>query len=228
MTTSERVTPAVLLVWMTMIPLVAGAQSPDERIESSFERAREAGVPMALLESKVAEGRAKGIPMDRIAQAVEQRLDRLTRAQEVIGGVGGISGAAEISVGADALGAGVSESVLTELVASAPGEQRTVAIAALTYLVGQGVVPEAALSRVREALARGPEGLANTPGFAGPPGLVDGFPGRGPPDALPGAGGGGPPSSIPAPGGGGPPEPPGRGPPDGPPGGGGGPGGGSP
>jgi hypothetical protein len=37
-------------------------------------RSQQVGIPLSLLESKVAEGRAKGVAMDRIATAVESRL----------------------------------------------------------------------------------------------------------------------------------------------------------
>ena len=42
-------------------------------------RALEAGIPVSLLERKIAEGKAKGVPMDRIAAAVQHRLEALTR-----------------------------------------------------------------------------------------------------------------------------------------------------
>jgi hypothetical protein len=199
-----------LLIVLALVPTAGWAQSPEEQIETALSQALEVGIPVSLLESKIAEGKAKGIPMDRIAMAVEQRLEGLTRAQEVMGLGADDLDAAQISVGADALGSGVSEAVLAEIAGTTPPDQRAVAVAALTHLVGQGIVPEAALLRVQGALAQGPEGLANIPGFAGPPAGLPIPEGAGPGGGPQGGGGQvGPPSSVPAPGQGGPPDVPG-------------------
>jgi len=215
----------VALAALAMLPLALAAQSPEERIQQAMTRAGEVGIPVSLLESKMAEGRAKGVPMDRIATAIEARFQALERAREVMGRGAEDLDAAQISVGADALVAGVSEEVLQEIAATSGGERRAVAVAALTQLVLQGVVPQEALHRVQAALARGPAALANLPVRAGAGGgfIPDG---AGPPPGTPGAAQGGPPGSVPAPGRGVPPtipprgKPPGK-PPGGPPGGGG-------
>jgi hypothetical protein len=216
MRSREGVYLIAVLATLVALPSAARAQGPDpqgpdERIEAALDRALEAGIPVSLLQSKISEGTAKGVPMDRIAAAVEQRLEGLARAREVMGGVAEELDAAQLSLGADALGSGVSEAVLAEIAETAPGDQRAVAIAALTHLVAQGTVPETALLRVQEALARGPGGLANAPGFAGPPegiGPPAGRPG-GPPPSVPAPGQGGAPPDLP--GAGGPPDAPGRG-----------------
>lgn len=199
-----------------LLPAAGHAQSPDERIGSAITRAQEAGIPVWLLESKIQEGQAKGVAMDRIAAAVEARLNGLSRAAAAMQGVPGGVDAGQLSVGADALGAGVNEAVLAEIAGSSPGEHRAVAIAALTHLVQQGTVPAEALTRVQDALARGPAALANLPGAGGGPPFGTPVPGRrGPPE---GVGAGGPPDWVPAPGQSGPPTPPaGGGPPAGPP-----------
>lgn len=213
----------LLLCGILLLPALISAQAPEAgsaeaRMQAALQQAEERGVPVILLESKIAEGKAKGVPMDRIAMATEQRLAGLLRAQEALAGSPGGVDAVQLGVGADALAAGVSEAVLGELALSASGNQRAVAVAALTYLVEQGNVPEHALIRVQEALARGPAALANLPGAAAGPPFGTALPGRaGPPE------GAGPPAGIPAPGRGGPPNPPG-----GPPGSGGPPGGGPP
>jgi hypothetical protein len=212
-----KIRAMTLMTGLLLLPVAGWAQAPQERIEAALTQALESGIPVALLESKIAEGRAKGVPMDRIAMAVEQRLQGLTRARNAMGRGADDLDAAQISVGADALGAGVSEAVLEEIAATTPQERRTVAVAALTHLVGQGIVPEQALIRVTEALARGPGGLSTIPGFAGPPaGLPAPVP-VGPPGGNPGDGPGvGPPGSIPPPGKGpNVPVPPGKGPPGG-------------
>jgi hypothetical protein len=178
----------------------AMAQTAQDRIDAASAHAREAGIPVTLLESKVAEGKAKGIPMDRIAAAVERREAALEKASQALRGRPDI-GAADLSVGADAIETGVSAAVLKAIADSAPRDRRVVAIAALTELVREGNVPEAALDRVKDALKRGPDALANLPaqaaagqGHSGDQSNAPGSNGRGRGGAQ------GPPSSVPAPG----------------------------
>lgn len=199
---TPRLFPTLLLMG-ALVPASLAGQEAEERIRSALDRATEAGIPTSLLESKVAEGEAKGIATDRIAAAVEHRLGGLTRAQEALAGVPDTD-VDDLAVSADALESGVSEAVLTELATAATPDRRSVAIAALTYLVNAQMAPADALTTVREALERGPAALQNLPARAA---------GMGPGQA-------GPPAGIPAPGvppKGGPPE--GAGPPVDPPGG---------
>jgi len=193
---------AGIATWVLMAVVgtgVAGAQvqPPQDRIDTALARARQVGIPEALLTSKVAEGRAKGVSLERIAAAVERREAALERASQALSGREDV-GAADLAVAADAVEAGVSDAVLETVAASAPLERRAVAIAALTELVELGHVPEDALARVQEALARGPEALLNLPAEAG-----RGAGGPGLPSPAAGRGGsrGGPPASVPAPGG---------------------------
>lgn len=179
----------------------AMAQTTQERIDAATAHAREAGIPVTLLESKVAEGKAKGIPMDRIAAAVERREATLEKASQALRGRSDV-GAADLSVAADAVESGVSAAVLNAIAASAPRDRRVVAIAALTELVREGHVPEAALEQVKDALKRGPDALANLPAQAaagqGRSAGQSSAPGS---DARQGRGGAqGPPASVPAPG----------------------------
>jgi len=136
-----------------------GGQSAQERIDAAFARARSQGVPVSLLESKMAEGKAKGVALDRIAAAIDRREASLERAAQAMKGHEALT-EADLSVGADAVDAGVSNAVLKAVTDSAPRERRSVAIAALTELVQRGNPPEAALARVRDALKRGPDALA--------------------------------------------------------------------
>ena len=178
----------------------AMAQTSQERIDAATAHAREAGIPVTLLESKVAEGKAKGIPMDRIAAAVERREASLEKASQALRGRPDV-GAADLSVGADAIETGVSAAVLKAIAESAPRDRRVVAIAALTELVREGRVPEAALDQVKDALKHGPDALANLPaqaaGGQGRSGGQQSTPGS---DTGRGRGAQGPPSSVPAPG----------------------------
>lgn len=43
----------------------------DARVDAALAAAVSAGIPTSLLERKIAEGHAKGVPMERIAVAVE-------------------------------------------------------------------------------------------------------------------------------------------------------------
>jgi hypothetical protein len=187
---------------------VALAQTPQERIDAATAHASAAGIPVTLLESKVAEGKAKGITMDRIAAAVERREATLERSSQALRGSPNVT-AADLSVSADALESGVSAAVLKTLADTAPRDRRVVAIAALTELVRQGKVPEAALERVRDALKRGPDALANLPAQAAAEAGGNGKGnGNGRPDGQSSNGNGnngngvgqGPPASVPAPG----------------------------
>lgn len=195
----------ILGLFVGCLPAVAAAQQGTDPLQRVFARAAALDLPVSLLESKVAEGRAKGIPEGRILAAVELRLTNLDRARSAIRQGEDPVDTDALAVGADAIQAGVDESVLRELVGSTPPEGRAVAIATLTQLVQLGQTPPQALRQVQSAVARGPEALANLPARAaearlrrGPP---DGAAGRGPPDRT------GPPSSVPGRGGG----PPGRG-----------------
>jgi hypothetical protein len=135
---------------------------PQARIDAALSTALQAGVPVTLLEGKIAEGKAKGVPMDRIAAAVEHRLEALTAAQDAMTKAGiQHSTDGELSVAADAVQAGVSQSALAAVSQGAPDGSRAVAIAVLTDLVAQGQASEQALERVQTALAHGPEALAN-------------------------------------------------------------------
>ncbi len=137
----------------------AGANA---RVEAALETAVEAGIPVSLLERKIAEGKAKGVPMERIAAAVEKRLGALVEAREAMTKAGlEHTTEGELSVAADAVQAGVSQTALLAISRRAPGESRAVAIAVLTDLVTQGRASEQALAQVEAAIARGPEALAN-------------------------------------------------------------------
>jgi hypothetical protein len=198
----------ILTVALLLAPLSwAGAQTPAQRIQAARQHASQAGIPVALLDSKVAEGHAKGVPDERIALAVERRLASLQRARDAMAGQAALA-PADLNVGADAVEAGVDPGVLGRLARQAAPDRRAVAIAVLTELVREGVASEQALQRVTAALARGAEELRRLPGDPhgnsgnaaarhGPPEV------RGPANAAAHGGranGGGPPASVPAPG----------------------------
>lgn len=165
---ARRLTMALGIFQFATLPIVAqdaaarDAAAAETRIAASLDAAVQAGIPVELIESKLQEGRAKQIPSDRIAAAVEARLDALVRARDAMvrGNVENVS-AGDLSVGADALEAGVSETALIAIQTSAPQERRAVATAVLAALVELGNVPDVALERVQAALGNGPAGLAD-------------------------------------------------------------------
>jgi hypothetical protein len=187
----------------------AQVQPPQDRINTALARARQVGIPVALLESKIAEGKAKGVSMDRIAEAVERREAALEKAHLALRGQR--EAASSLGVGADAIEAGVSEAALKAIADNAPRDRRNVAIAVLTELVQQGHSSQAALNRVRDALKRGPDALANLPAQAAAARGAGG-PGQGRGRGERGGADSGPPANVPAPG-----KPPQAGRPGGPP-----------
>jgi hypothetical protein len=146
-------------------PVAAQTQPPQDRMTTALDRAREVGIPVTLLESKIAEGKAKGVSLERIAAAVERREAALEKAREALRDQPDAD--ASLSVAADAVETGVSDAVLKAIAQTAPRDRRNVAIAALTELVHQGHGSQQALDRVRDALKRGPDALANLPAEAG-------------------------------------------------------------
>jgi hypothetical protein len=139
-----------------------GAASAEARIEAAMQAAVGAGVPVSLLEQKIAEGKAKGVPMARIAAAVEARQQALVQARDALQQAHLESTTTgELSVAADAVEAGVSQTALIAISETAPQERRAVAIAVLTELVNLGHASEQALIQVQAAVQRGPEALAN-------------------------------------------------------------------
>jgi hypothetical protein len=213
---------------LTMLGLalspVSGAaqQSAAARIEAARRSTSAAGIPVALLDSRIAEGRAKGIPLDRIAAVVEQRAAALARANRAMAGGRRLT-AADLSAGADAMDAGIDATSLRSVAASARDQDRPVAIAILTYLHRERGLPvDQALARVTQALTRGSEALRTLPAEA----ATERAGGRGgavgnPAGVGNGRGPGGPPAGVPAGGrkpGAGRPVPPRNGPPAGNPG----------
>ena len=131
----------------------AQARTPKARIDAAMQAAARARIPAALLESKVAEGEAKQVPQERIATAVEARLQALVRASETMERADvEAASESELAVTADALEAGVSENALIKISRSAPAERRAVAVATLSGLVQLGHASDQALARVSAVL----------------------------------------------------------------------------
>lgn len=189
-----------MVLWAAPMGLEAQQRSPEARIEAARRQAQGGGIPVALLDNLIAQGRAKGAPMDRIAVAVERRAVALTRAHDAMRGARGLT-AADLAAGADAVEAGIEEGSLRTLIGRAKAEDRPVAIAVLTYLHREGMPVDNALERVSDALAKGPDALRELPAQARAVGRRNG---AGRPEGVGRAPGGvakgGPPSALPTPG----------------------------
>jgi hypothetical protein len=187
----------VVLVTALVVPVSLAAQDPGARIRAAEARTAAAGIPVSLLEMRVAEGKAKGIPMDRIASVVERRATSLLDAKAAMDPASTRLTAAELGAGADALERGIDGRSLRTVIQEARSEDRAVAIAVLTYLHGEGGLPvDRALARVTQALKKGPGALRDLPAQAAAERASQG---RGGPGANPGRGRGqGPPEGVPA------------------------------
>ena len=132
----------------------ARARAPQARIDAALAAAGRAEVPTSLIESKIAEGEAKGVALERIAAAVEARVAALVRASEAMKRADiAVRNAGELSVTADALEAGVSEDAVVRISRDAPQERRAVAVAVLADLVRLGHATDHAFTRVSAAVA---------------------------------------------------------------------------
>lgn len=139
----------------------AQAQTPQARIDAAVAAAARANIPTELIESKIAEGRAKAVAEARIATAVEARLAALVRASSALDKADvDARSAGDLSVTADALEAGVSETAVVRIGREAPAERRSVAVAVLADLVRLGHPTDHALLRVSGAM-RSSASLAN-------------------------------------------------------------------
>lgn len=162
-------TTVVALAVLSLAPLSVTAQRPEngtQRIEAARARAAAAGIPAELLESRIAEGRAKGVSEERIAAAIERREAGLAKAQDAMKQAGTRPSAAELSAGADAAEAGVDAEALRTVIKAAREkgpEDRAMAVAVLGELARQGVLPEQAAKQVKDALARRDGALAKLP-----------------------------------------------------------------
>jgi hypothetical protein len=105
-----RITVAIVTLALAGAGAASAQVPPQERINTALARARQAGIPVALLESKIAEGRAKGVPMERIAAAIERRQASLERASQAMRGQ--TDAAASLAVGADSIESVVCDAVL--------------------------------------------------------------------------------------------------------------------
>lgn len=158
------------IIFAALLPVTLNAQSStgqsnsnaggnanmnaQSRIDAAMQTAVKAHIPATLLQSKVREGEAKHVPQQRIATAVEARLEALMDAQEAMQNARiRNTSESELAVAADAVQAGVSGNALVKVYRSSPPERRVVAVAVLADLVRLGQNSDQALARVTGALA---------------------------------------------------------------------------
>ncbi|MCI0435793.1 MAG: hypothetical protein L0271_19450 [Gemmatimonadetes bacterium] len=147
-------TPAALPAQAAASSGAAQARTAQARIDAALAAAAQANVPVSLIESKIAEGEAKGVAQERIAAAVEARVAALVRASRAMERADvEVRNAGELAVTADALEAGVSEDAVVRIGRDAPPERRVVAIAVLADLVRLGNATDQAFARVSAALS---------------------------------------------------------------------------
>lgn len=125
-------------------PAWAGSAQDDARV-----LAQDYGVPAEVLELKVREGEAKGIPTARITTAVAAMAERMRKVGEILPGEVSVE---EYRVGERALAGGVAESSIAEL-ADLGSEVRAAAISRLAALVEQGISEAVAVRAVAQAAA---------------------------------------------------------------------------
>ena len=161
------------IVLMLLLPATQLAGQADAgpsaqaRIEAARQRIIASGVPVGLIDQRIAEGRAKGATSERIAEVVERRVEALLSAGAALRPTVARPSAAELGAGADALEAGIPADALRRAVADARVDDRAIALAVLTYLYRERGLPvETALQNVREAAAQGPAALRDLPARA--------------------------------------------------------------
>jgi len=184
-------------------PLQAVGQTPAQRIEAVRARMGQLRIPVELIDAKVAEGRAKGVPIDRIAAAVERRGAGLATAQTALSRPGRPADRAELSAGADAVDAGIDASSMRAAVQAASPGHGAIALAVLTQLHLQGMPVDRALEMVRRAAAQGDQAVADLAQQSAGRGNSGNVPragnqGRGQGRGRPAGVGGGPPAGVPS------------------------------
>lgn len=178
---ARRIAMAVLIA--VAMPAAAHAQGNDAararaglnasaaaRFDAAIARAEREDLPTESIVSKALEGIAKRVPPDRIAVAIEQRLDLLVRARAALEPRRRDTetrdpqrerevrarARAEISAVADAMQRGVDDDAVRRLSAdSRPDEPISTAVHVLADLVQRGVPSDVALEVLSAWRARG-------------------------------------------------------------------------
>jgi hypothetical protein len=120
-------------------------------ITREIDRARERGLPVAALMSKVREGRLKRASGMRIRGAVAALAARLESAR---GALGAQASPEELTAGADALAAGAGPAALRAVSAAIPTRSAAAPLGSLAQLVASGVAPRRAVEMIVSLLRR--------------------------------------------------------------------------
>ena len=160
-----HLTIAAVALLATCLPLTGAAQqvafaatalseldsATQAAVAHELGRARTRGLPVQPLVAKVREGQIKRAAPGRIRLAVAALAARLDSARAALGPS---SSPAELVAGADALSAGVDQSVLRAVRAAAGTRDLAAPLGALAQLVASGVPPRRATALIVELLQR--------------------------------------------------------------------------
>ncbi len=156
---------AALVLCAACAPVEAGAQrvayaasvgpeldsASQAAITREIDRARERGLPVAVLVSKVREGRLKRASGPRIRTAVQALAVRLDSARAALGAQ---ASPEELTAGADALAAGAGPGALRAVSLAIPARSAAAPLGALAQLVASGVAPGRAVEMIVALLRR--------------------------------------------------------------------------
>jgi hypothetical protein len=148
--------------------LARGADSAAAgKLVDAGRRAAEAGLPAGPVVSRIEQGLAKGVPLDRIAAAAASLVDRMQEARPIVDGL--IAGGMRTAVGereqaigsvARTLEKSVPASEVAAIGKAVRGAGGTLGLAAraadaATFFAGSGMAPQTAAALVRHAVERG-------------------------------------------------------------------------
>jgi hypothetical protein len=151
-TVQAQESPSHSVAANSAIALPAGLDTETrEKLIPILTRARDRGLPVNALTSKVAEGLLRGVASPRIVSAVQALEERLTTAYMALAP----AQEPDIIAGADALAAGVKVNVLRSIRRSQPRSSVAVPLAVLAQLVSQGVSPNKATQIILKLIERG-------------------------------------------------------------------------
>jgi hypothetical protein len=129
-------------------------------VDSLVQVANREGLPTEPLIQKAIEGGAKGVPADRIVDAVRLNLEQLRQAQAVLRTAGDAppTTRAEVTIVAAALKRGLTVPVVKRMVAALPGERRSLALHAVADLALYGFDQDSAADLILTAFRAGLRG----------------------------------------------------------------------
>ncbi len=137
---------------------LAGRVLPEvaQRVSSLADSARALKLPASSLIDKTLEGVAKGAPPDRIVTAARTLFGQLSLAATAIREAGVAPDGDAVEAGTFALGAGLSDSNVVDIVRAAdPNHPVALVLQVAGALAAQGVLPSETVGLVRAAIHSG-------------------------------------------------------------------------